>query len=282
VNQEQKPSLGLNGLPRKRCPHREIEECLAQLRRCYWGGDDAFSWPSRELLSRLHNNVNELARTCRKRPFDDPWKAYLCVERDFPCLRLLRVLRDLVSRSLEKFRAKIQVNPEQILVYRIQRIGLRSGANGQLAHDLLAALRLLNAGAVDRKNVDWARFEPLLRDPGKSYIELAIGNRSGSPLVLCYARALEAVMEFRRIIEQTACMPLVHWLHRSAARELAKDRRDLVIDFLVYLCVEPTNGRELERKARADRERGRAVAHSRQYRAKKRALLNRDKEVVLD
>jgi hypothetical protein len=73
-------------------------------------------------------------------------------------------------------------------------------------------------------------------------------------------------------------MPLVHWLHRSAARELAKDRRDLIIDFLAYLCLEPTNGRELERKARADRERGRAVAHSQRYRAKKRAFLNGTKK----
>jgi hypothetical protein len=228
----------------------------------------------------LHKYVNELAKTRRKRPFDDPWKAYLCVEPDFPRLRLLRVLRDLVGRSLEKFCAKIQVNPEQILLYRIKKIALRSGADGQVAHDLLAALRWLNAGAVNRRNVDWARFEPLLRDPGKNYIELAIGNRAGSPLVLCYARALEAVMEVRRIFEQSNCMPLVLWLHRSAARLLAKDGRDLVTDFLAYHCLEPIDGRELERKARADRERKRAVTHSRRYRAKKRGLLNRDKDVV--
>jgi hypothetical protein len=273
VIQQSKPPLGLNTLPRRRCPRREIIECLEQLRCCCWdgvNGADGIRWPTRESLFRLHNNVNDLAKTRRKRPFDDPWKAYLCVDHDFPCLRLLRVLRDLVSRSLEKFRAKIQVNPEQILVYRIQKIALRSGANGQLAHDLLAALRLLNAGAVNRKNVDWARFEPLLRDPGKRYIELAIGNRSGSPLVLCYARALEGLLELDRVIQCVECKPLVAWLRQSAARELPRGGPDLVPNLLAYHFLEPVDGRALERKIRAHRKRRRAAADSQRYRAKKK------------
>jgi len=131
--QQSKPLFGLNGLPRKRCPHREIIECLKQLRRCYWDGANGFGWPNRELLSRLHNNVNDLAKRRRKRPFDDPWKAYLCVDHDFPLLRLIPVIGNLVSGSLEKLRAEIRLVPEQILFYRIRKIAACSGADGQLA-----------------------------------------------------------------------------------------------------------------------------------------------------
>ena len=266
-----KPLPDIAGLPRKRpsrepSQYREIIHCLEQLRGCCWdgvNGANGFRWPSRDLLSRLHNNVNELATTRRKRPLDDPWKAYLCVDHDFPCLRLLQALRNVVSRSLEKLRAEIRVIPEQILLYQIQKTAMRSGVDKQLAGDLLAALRQLNAGTINCKNVDWARFEPLLRNPGKGFVDLAIDDHSASRSVLCYARTLEALLEFKRVFEQVDSTPLILWLRRSAARELQKGGRDLVADLLAYRFLEPTDGRALERKTRANRERMRAAADSR-------------------
>jgi hypothetical protein len=271
VNQEQKPSLGLNGLPRKRCPHREIEECLAQLRRCYWGGDDAFSWPSRELLSRLHNNVNELARTRRKRPFDDPWKAYLCVDHDFPCLRLIAVVGPLVSHALEDLRAKIRVIPENILFYRIQKAAKRSGSDKQLASDLFTQLRKLNMGTIRCKDVHWSRFGPLLKEPATNLVELAVGDHPASPSVLCYARVLEGLLEFNRVIQYVECKPLMAWLRHCAARELPRAGPHLIRNLLAYHFLEPVDGRVLERKIRAHRKRRRAAADSQRYRAKQAA-----------
>jgi hypothetical protein len=274
VTQQSKPLFGLNGLPRKRCPYREIKECLAQLRRCYWGGHDAFCWPSRELLFRFHNNVNELATTRRKRPFDDPWNAYLCVDRDFPRLRLVPVVGNLVSGSLEKLRAEIRVNPEQILFYRIRKAAERGGDNGRLARDLLITFRGLNACTINCKDVDWARFEPLLRDPGKNYIELAIGDKPTSTSVLCYGRVLEGLLEIKRVLELADCRPLMLWVRESAVRELPKRGRDLIPNLLAYHFLEPVDGRALEREARASRKRVRAAADSRRYRAKEQAALD--------
>jgi len=265
-----KPQSGIDGLPRKRCPRRETEECLAQLRHCYSGGDDAFSWPSRELLSRLHKYVNELARTRRKRPFDDPWKAYLAVDCDFPKLRLVPVLGNLVRAFLEKLRAEIQVNPEQILFYRIRRITERNGDNAQLAEDLLTHFRELNAGTINCKNVFWDRFVPLLRNPGKNYVEIAIGNAPASISVLCYARILEGLLEIQRVFRLADCRPLMFWLRQSAARELPRGAPDLIPNLLAYHFLEPVDGRALERRVRARRERKRAAVDSQRYRAKKK------------
>jgi len=267
---------GLNGLPRRRPssgprPDLEVIRCLDRLRGCCWDRANDLGWPSRELLLRLDKNVNELAKTRRKRQFDDPRKAYLCVNAEFPRLRLLQVLRYVVSRSLERLRAEIRVNPEQILFYRIRKIAGCSGVDGQLARDLQAALRGLNPGTINCKNVNWGRFEPLLRDPGKNYVELAIGNRSGSPSVLCYTRVLEALLELKRVFEQADSRPLIVWLLESAARELQKGGRDLVADLLAYHSLEPTDGRALARNIRASRKRKRAAVDSRRYRAKGRA-----------
>lgn len=274
MTQQSKPEFGLNGLPRKRCPHREIIECLEELRRCYWDGPAGFRWPSRELLFRLHNNVNELAKTLRKRPFDDPWNAYLCVEHDFTRLRLIPIVGNLVSGSLEKLRAEIRIIPEQILSYRIGKAAKRSGDEGRLARELLMKFRGLAAGMIKWKNVDWARFESLLRDPGKDFVELAIGDHPASPSVLCYARALEERLEFNRVIRYAECKPLMAWLRQSAARELPKRGRDLIPNLLAYHFLEPVDGRALEREARASQKRVRAAADSRRYRAKKQAALD--------
>jgi hypothetical protein len=270
--------LGLNGLPRRKpssgpCPHLEVIACLQRLRGCYWDDTNDFGWPSGELLCRLHKNVNELAKRRLKRPLDDPWKAYLCVHKHFPCLHLLRVLRNVVSRSLERLRAEVRVIPERNLFYRIRKIAAYTGAYGQLARDLLTKLRGLNAGTINCKDVDWRRFEQLLKDPGKNFVELAIGNHPASRSVLCYARALEALLEFKRVFQHADSRPLIVWLRESAARELQKEGRDLVADLLAYHFLEHTDGRALARNIRASRKRKRASVDSRRYRAKKRAGL---------
>jgi hypothetical protein len=93
-------------------------------------------------------------------------------------------------------------------------------------------------------------------------------------VVLCYARALEALVEYRQVFRHAESRPVALWLQRSAARELPSTDDDLVGDVLAYHLRDPIDGRAIERRIREQRAKTQSALYSRQYRARRHCALS--------
>ena len=269
------PLSGAGFLPRRGpSPYAEITYCLSQLRRSWSNTADELGWPRGDLMDRLHKGVNEIAKRLRRRQFDDPWKAYLCVNRHRPKLQLLKVLGIFLRRCFRTLRSEVPIIPQQTLIWRIKKTATRKDGTGDLARELLNKLGSLNTGRLKPHNLDWGRFEPLLRHPGINLVEIGIGDCSASIDIVCYCRSLEGLLEYRQLfspqcIEDSG--PVINWLLESAARCVPTKECDLVPDIVAYQLVEPTDGLANERENRKKRSRASAAECSRRYRARKRS-----------
>jgi len=218
-------------------------------------------WPRSDDLSALDSSVETLARSNREKVPKPLWKAFELVNQRWPGFRLIHRLDALVSRA----RNLLKEAGESDLMW-VRREARGSGERALEAKKFLADLRRIQKDPKTAAKIKWEHYERFLSKPGlKKGVQLWCGDHAASAGVVCYARALEMIVddEYRkRFLDDTE--PLLRWiaqLGNPAYSDVLK--RDDFIEGIAKLQAERAAGECVEHKRAQARER------QRRFRARK-------------
>jgi len=166
-------------------------------------------WPSNDELTELDLRVKELALIDREKVPNPLWKAFELVNKRWPGFRLIRRLDALVSRA----RNLLNETGESDLTW-VRREARGSGERASEAKRFLADLRTLQKNPKVAAKIKWEQYERFLSTPGlNKRVQLWCGDHAASRRVVCYARALEMIVDDERLQPfRDQAEPLLTWI----------------------------------------------------------------------
>jgi hypothetical protein len=168
-------------------------------------------WPSRDELAELDLKVKELAILFRDNVPEPLWKAFEVVNQRWPGFRLIRYLDALVSRV-----RKLLGEAGESDLAGARREARGSSQRALEAKRFLADLQKIQKEPKTAAKIEWPCYEHLLFRPGENRrVQLWCGDSPASPRVICYARALEMIVddEHHEPMRKNA-RPLLEWIAR--------------------------------------------------------------------
>ena len=188
----------------------ELALVQLQLLHCWLPGSsplkkiDLTLWPGGELLEQLHSVVMDLFLTRRRHMPHPYWKAYRCVNKLLPKIRLVRTVDQLVGRARNRLREAGETY--------LMRLNCEAHKGSAQAQQLVKALREIKENvskASKTSKIKWEDYEQLLFRQDNKPVQLACGDLAGDARLRCYARALEILaddLRYERI------RPFLQWI----------------------------------------------------------------------
>jgi hypothetical protein len=212
------------------------------------------SWPRWEDLSALDSSVKALSLSVRKKVPKPWWEAFELVNQRWPGFRLIHRVDALISRA----RNLLKEAGESDLMW-VRREARGNGERVLEAKKFLADLRRIQKDPKTAK-IKWEHYERFLSSPGLNKgVQLWCGDHAASAGVVCYARALEMIVDddyHRRLLDDAK--PLLLWiayLGNPAYWYVLK--RDDFIECTVEWLGKDAAKRRLEHKRAQGRQRQR-------------------------
>src|SRR5262249_26960610 len=159
-------------------------------------------------LIALNSSVETLSRSDRKKVPQPLWKAFEQVNKRWRRFRLIRRLDALVSRA----RKLLEEAGESDLTW-IRREAWGSGQRSLEAKRFLADLRRIQKKPKAVLKIQWSRYKHFLFRSGHHKGFLRCGDFPASPHVICYARALEIIVDDenrKKLLDKAE--PLLRWI----------------------------------------------------------------------
>jgi hypothetical protein len=166
-------------------------------------------WPSWDDLLRLDSSVKTLSRPGGKKLSQPLWKAFEGVDKRWRRFRLIRRLDALVSRA-----RKLLDEAAESDLRSVCREARGNGERASEAKRFLADLRRIQKEPKAASKIQWCRYRQFLSRLGDNKgFRLRCGDSAASERVICYARALEIIVddENRKELLNKA-EPLLRWI----------------------------------------------------------------------
>ncbi len=219
--------------------HRgEILGCLAQLNKCCMPLDRPLFWPDASVLNRLDAAITRLAATRRAKICRPIGRAYRLVDSRWPGLQLGKKITRLLRGALFHLESSKIPYLRHSTFHRIFRTATSEKEDAPLARKFLQRLDQLLKRQVRAKGVEWETFKSLLIPPGKSIVQLEIGDVTLGDRELCYLIVLETIVleaqrQRRDSIRLSQIGPLIDWV-REPGISMLQSAHNIVLKILEY------------------------------------------------